>query len=65
MNNKEKENREYEEFLKFYEEQYGAKHKAPKAAPAASQLPQTNLNQPQEKNEPAAGKAKPAAATNR
>lgn len=49
MNNKEKENREYEEFLKFYEEQYGAKHKAPKTAPAASQLPQTNLNQPQEK----------------
>lgn len=49
MNNKEKENREYEEFLKFYEEQYGAKHKVPKAAPAASQLPQGGLNQPQGK----------------
>lgn len=49
MNNKEKENREYEEFLKFYAEQYGAKQKEREAAPAANQLPQTGLNQPQEK----------------
>lgn len=50
MRDREKENREYNEFLELFHERYGTEQETAQSTPATSQLQQAEQNEPQEKS---------------